>query len=204
MSHDDMSVDRPVVEALSAIYSSIAGGDLMQASMMAQEVLSDILGQWRRTDNSSGRDRIRLSGSLLLVSTAYAETLLKQQQPKAAYNAVMTALAYTARVDNVDEAAILMALVTAWASVEQVLNASAPADAAQQSAIQTVAEGIASLLYRQYYITGRSNPGCAVLADAYDTLCVLRSLVNINPEVDNPLQLLGLILNASQTAGLLE
>ena len=199
-----MSVDRPVTEAISVIYRLIAEGDLVQASMMAQEVLSDILGQWRRTDNSSGHDRLRLSGSLLLVSTAYAETLLKQQQPKAAYNAVMTALAYTARVDNVDEAAVLMALVTAWASVEQILNVTTPADAAQQSAIQTVAEGIASLLYRQYYIAGRSNPDCAVLTDAYDTLCVLRSLVNINPEVDNPLQLLGLILNVSQTAGLLE
>ena len=202
---DNTSIDRSTSEALNSVYRLIVDGDLVSASMMAQEVLSDILGQWRHINSDSSEPDVqRLSGSLLLVSTAYAETLLKQQQPKAAYNAVMTALAYTARVEVADAGAVLMALNTAWACVEQTLNGSAPADETQRDAIHTVAEGLASLLYRQYYITGRRDPENGALTDAYDSLRVLQSLVTISPQVDDAVLLLGKVLNASQAAGLIE
>ncbi len=202
---DNTSIDPATSEALNSVYRSIVDGDLVSASMMAQEVLSDILGQWQHLQSNSNEPDIqRLSGSLLLVSTAYAETLLKQQQPKAAYNAVMTALAYTARVDVADAGAVLMAINTAWACVEHILNGSVPADEAQREAIRIVAEGLASLLYRQYYITGRRDPDNSALVDAYDTLRVLKTLVTISPSIDDAVLLLGKVLNASQIAGLIE
>lgn len=193
-----------VSDELSRVYDNILQGDIITASMLAQEILADILSQWNKCSINSESASGDLADSLLLAFVAYAETLLKQQQPRAAYNAVMNGLAYTVVADAVADESRLMALVSAWNAVEQDLAGSAPDNQQHQTDVGIVAQGLASLIYKYYYKVGRANPDSTLLQDAYDTLRVLSSLVCIDTgEVDDK-KVLSSVLKASHSARLIE
>lgn len=189
---------QPFADALDEAYRLMAHGDAFGASNIAEELLADILADWRREPSDEVACRY------VAATNCYAASLLAQERPNEAYAALMTALAYTAR-SKVDPAGLAALAVMAWKIIEGVLNTTAPAkSSAARAQVELLTSALGSLLYDYYYAAGHADPDDPVLPDAYMTLRLIMSLTEIMPDREGHVKLISQLLEASERLGLLQ
>lgn len=173
---------------------------LIQARMLAQEILSDATSAWRREESAD------TATTLLEASTAYAETLMRGGDPASAFAACLTAIAYTAKAATPPEPA-LAAFLSAWAAFQAILAAAEPPSPQMATLVQphteAVTASIGQEIYRLYYELGSMNPQSPLMDDAYMALRQISSLVALEPASDNRLHSIASILSHSQALALI-
>jgi hypothetical protein len=192
MVHDSLN------KALDNVYRLNASCELIEASMLAEEILTDAHQQWQAEQNEGG------ACELVAATCAYATVLRSMERQREAYAACLTALAYTARIPAEPAGMLSLCLIT-WKILEQVLNSTEPTENGEaRGQIAVIDSSLGSLLYYYYYLTGHSDPDHAVMQDAYSALRVLNELVAITPDVSDTLPFIRNILSSSERIGLIQ
>lgn len=185
-------------QAISQVYRHLAEKEVTEAVMLGEEILSDILEEWR-ADRSDA-----VACRYVAATCAYAMALLPMQRQQEAYAACMTALAYTAR-NNVDASGLLALTLIAWQIIEHTLaNTEPSADSMARDYMAQLTSAIGSLMYKFYYETGSSNPDDPALNDAYASLSVIMQCVDVNRQVDDRVPFISTILRLSEALGLIQ
>lgn len=185
-------------QAIGQVYRHLADKEVTEAVMLGEEILSDVLSDWQRDRNDETACRY------IAATCAYATALLPMQRQQEAYAACMTALAYTARMD-VEPQGLLALLVIAWNIIEHTLSQTAPAqDTNAREYVAELTASFGSLLYKYYYETGRLDPDCPSLQDAYSSLSVIIGLVDIDRDVTSRINHISTILQNSERLGLIQ
>jgi hypothetical protein len=186
--------ENPIRTAAKDVYDMILRRQAFEAMQLADEITSDAMTQWQGEKSSEN------ATDLLTAACALAEAQLATGRLKPSLNTVLKAIATTARCEASAESR-MMCYLTAWNALEQLLNNTIPEES-KRNAIADATRELGSLLYHYYYATGKENPDCAALQDAYDALKVITSLVAINPQadIDNSLHLLVTALSAADLA----
>lgn len=185
-------------QAISQVYRYLSEKEVTEAVMLGEELLSDVLDEWRAGHGDETACRY------VAATCAYASALLPMQRQQEAYAACMTALAYTARND-VEPGGLLALTLISWQIIEHTLANTAPSsDGAAREYIARLTAAIGSLMYKFYYETGRSDPGNPALGDAYASLSVIMRLVDVNREVADRVPVISTILRVSEILGLVQ
>ena len=166
-----------------------------EAMQLADEVTADAMQQWKNDPSENA------AADLHTAACALAEAQIAAGRLKPALNTALKAIATTARCNAAPEG-LMMCYLTAWNALEQLLNLTIPDDATRQAVADATRE-LGNLLYHYYYATGKSNPDCAALQDAYDALRVITTLVPLSPDADVA-QSLHLLITALGAARLAE
>ena len=166
-----------------------------EAMQLADELTADTMAQWQRNNSPRHAD------DLLTAACALAESQIAAGRLKQAINTALKAIATTARTEAGNEQRMICYL-TAWNALEQLLNLTIPDDS-RRNAVADATRHLGSLLYHYYYATGRDNPDCAALHDAYDALKVMSTLVNIDSDADTT-QTLHLLISSLGAADIAE
>lgn len=190
--------DSSINSAVGDIYAAVSRNDLVEASMLAEEVMSDIFRQWQKHKGD------REACELVAATCAYVSVMTAMQRQQEAYAACMTALAYTARF-SVDPSGLLALCLMSWNILEQTLSSTRPADNTEaRSHVAAITSGLGSLMYKYYYLTGHENPDDPALPDAYQALRVITGLVDIDPEMDDTVTAISEVLRHSEAIGLIQ
>lgn len=190
--------ESPINNAISDIYSALSGNSLVEASMLAEEVLGDIFRQWQKHKGDNE------ACELVAATCAYVAVMTAMQRQQEAYAACMTAFAYTVPY-KVDPAGLLSLSLMTWNILEQTLNATQPADStAARERVAAITSAIGSLMYKYYYATGNDNPDDPALSDAYQALRLITGLVDINPSLTDTKSTISDLLRHSEAIGLIQ
>lgn len=190
--------ESPVNSAISGIYSALSRNELVEASMLAEEVLGDIFRQWQKHKGDSE------ACELVAATCAYVAVMTAMQRHQEAYAACMTAFAYTAPF-HVDPAGLLALSLMTWNILEHTLNSTQPADnAIAREHVASITTCLGSLMYRYYYATGNDYPDDPALPDAYQALRVITGLVNIDPALSDTTKAISELLRHSEAIGLIQ
>lgn len=190
-----MTKETPVQSAAKEVYEMLLRSQTFEAIQLADEITADATSQWRHDTSASA------ASDLLIASCALAETQIAAGRLKSALNTALRALALTSDKAN-DAEPCMMCTLSAWNALEQLLNLTIPDDN-RRDAVASATSLLGSLLYKYYYATGRTNPDCAALNDAYDALKVITSLVRIDSEA-TPADTLPKLISSIASAGLAE
>ncbi len=190
--------ESPVNAAISGIYSALSRNELVEASMLAEEVLGDIFRQWQKHKGDNE------ACELVAATCAYVAVMTAMQRHQEAYAACMTAFAYTAPY-KVEPAGFLSLCLMTWNILEQTLNSTRPADnTAARDHVSAITTCLGSLMYKYYYATGNDNPDDPALPDAYHALRVITGLVNIDPALADTKKAISDLLRHSEAIGLIQ
>lgn len=190
--------ESPINNAISDIYSALSGNSLVEASMLAEEVLGDIFRQWQKHKGDNE------ACELVAATCAYVAVMTAMQRQQEAYAACMTAFAYTVPY-KVDPAGLLSLSLMTWNILEQTLNATQPADStAAREHVAAITSAIGGLMYKYYYATGNDNPDDPALSDAYQALRLITGLVDINPSLADTKSTISDLLRHSEAIGLIQ
>lgn len=187
--------ENPIQSAAKEVYDMLLRRQAFEAMQLADELVSDAMSQWQKEHSDTNAQDV------LTAACALAEAQIAAGRLKPALNTALRAIATTARV-NAGDQQLMMCYLTAWNALEQLLNLTIPDDA-HRNAVADATRYLGSLLYHYYYATGRTDPDCAALPDAYDALKVITSLVRIDPDADTS-RTLHLLISALGTADLAE
>lgn len=190
--------ESPINKAIADIYSAMSNNDLVEASMLAEEVLGDIFRQWQKHKGDNE------ACELVAATCAYVAVMTAMQRHQEAYAACMTALAYTAPY-NVDASGLLSLCLMTWNILEHTLNSTQPADnSAARQHVGAITSSLGSLMYKYYYATGSDNPDDPALPDAYQALRVITGLVDIDPRLSDTTKAISDVLRHSEAIGLIQ
>lgn len=195
------SEQSPIRAAASRVYDMLLRRQAFDAMQLADEVAADAASQWRRDPSPAA------AGDLLVASCTLAEAQVAAGRFKPAVNTALRAVAAVGAAPDGRELTdglaepMMMCCLTAWNALEQLLTLASPDSEAMRDAVGEATRSLGSLLYRHYYAAGRANPDCAALADAYEALRVISSLVAIDPAAD-PAAALRSLAAALAAAGL--
>lgn len=185
-------------KAIADIYSSVSSNDLVEASMLAEEVLGDIFRQWQKHKGDNE------ACELVAATCAYVSVMTAMQRHQEAYAACMTALAYTAPY-NVDASGLLSLCLMTWNILEHTLSSTQPTDnTSAREHVGAITASLGSLMYKYYYATGNDNPDDPALPDAYQALRVITGLVDIDPGLSDTTKAISDVLRHSEAIGLIQ
>ncbi|WP_295730366.1 hypothetical protein [uncultured Muribaculum sp.] len=190
-----MTQETPVQSAAKEVYEMLLRRQAFEAMQLADEITADAISQWQRDASPAN------ACDLLVASCALSESQIAAGRLKPALNTALRALAHTSTADT-DAEPRMMCTLSAWNALEQLLNLTIPDDT-RRDAVASATGMLGSLLYHYYYATGRANPECAALNDAYDALRVITSLVRIDSAA-TPATTLPALISSIADAGLAE
>ncbi|WP_290068263.1 hypothetical protein [Muribaculum intestinale] len=190
-----MTKENPIQSAAKEVYDMLLRRQAFEAMQLADELTADTMAQWQRNNSPRHAD------DLLTAACALAESQIAAGRLKQAINTALKAIATTARTEAGNEQRMICYL-TAWNALEQLLNLTIPDDS-RRNAVADATRHLGSLLYHYYYATGRDNPDCPALHDAYDALKVMSTLVKIDSDADTT-QTLHLLISSLRAADIAE
>lgn len=185
-----MSVSADLSSPLTASAVSVATevlrmltmNDVHAAFSLADEACSDANREWRQLSSSdtdvNRATRTDAAKAASVLRGAFAETCLALGRLREAYTNAISGLSLMIGESIDSPAQGLDLCLTAWTAVERLLNNAAP-DPERKTAVQNLTETLGSLLYHYYNASGHADPDNPALADAYDTLKLLNTLVTL-------------------------
>lgn len=190
--------ESPINSALSDIYDALSRNELVEASMLAEEVMGDIFRQWQKHKGDNE------ACELVAATCAYVAVMTAMQRHQEAYAACMTAFAYTASC-HVDPSGLLSLSLMTWKILEETLNSTSPADDSRaREHVAAITSNLGSLMYKYYYATGYGNPDDPALPEAYQALRVITGLVEIDPKLNDTTKAISQLLRHSEATGLIQ
>lgn len=183
---------------INTVYDNLNHGDIISASMIAEEILTDCLNEWRKSQIEE------IAGELIAAACAYARVLLSQDRLQEAYATCLTVAAYTATV-NIEPSAHLSLYLVTWNVLEKILSNTKPQDHSKAlTAVNDIVQSLGTLLYHYYYATGRAFPDDPALNETYECLKVITQLVEIKQHDIDEKILMKSILQNSEEIGLIQ
>lgn len=188
------------METVKEIYALLMKRERLSSIMLAEELLAKTFNQWRtQTENRS-----TLARQLIIVSTAYAETMIASARYKEGYAACITAIAYTAR-EKVNAEDMMSIYVTAWQALSGVLMNSEPStDNQVREQVKIVTSSIGTILYHYYYEAGQQNANNNLMQDAYQSLKDITEFVDIKTDVNDYIPVITDLVRNSELLNLTE
>ena len=188
------------LETVKEIYALLMKRERLSSIMLAEELLAKTFNQWRAKTENRGT----LARQLIIVSTAYAETMIASARYKEGYAACITAIAYTAR-EKVKAEDMMSIYVTAWQALSGVLMNSEPStDNQVREQVKIVTSSIGTMLYHYYYEAGQQNANKNLMLDAYQSLKDITEFVDIMTDVDGYIPVITDLVRNSELLNLTE
>lgn len=183
---------------INTVYDNLNHGDIISASMIAEEILTDCLNEWRKSQIEE------TAGELIAAACAYARVLLSQDRLQEAYATCLTVAAYTATV-NIEPSARLSLYLVTWNVLEKILSNTKPQNHSKAlTAVNDIVQSLGTLLYHYYYATGTAFPDDPALNETYECLKVITQLVEIKQHDIDEKILMKSILQNSEEIGLIQ
>ncbi len=186
----------PQQQAVAQVYALLLENNTDMALALAEEILADSEHEFKKSTSQN------TASAVVMSATAYAEARIKCRNPRQAIATLLNAMSQVSE-QNPDQAETMTACITLWHAMEAILSQSSPDTRTQREAIERTTASLASLLYMLYYSVGKSAPMHPALSDAYQTLRLLSSLVEIDRQPRPISALIADIQSGALAAGLI-